>query len=101
MVNFIVLGQIPGTGIKLGFAGVMAIFLLICLIYLMRDYERALVAGIKELKSYQTAAKKMRKLWLNALQPKAKFLENKALLVPELALLLKHLKPGSIDRKSA
>lgn len=101
MVNFIVLGQIPGTSIRLGFAGVMAMFLLICMIYLMRDYERVLIAGIKEFKSYQKAAKKLQRLWLDALQPKAKLLENKASLVPELALLLKHLKSGSIDRKSA
>jgi hypothetical protein len=101
MLNFIVLGQIPGTDIRLGFTAVMVLLLAVCATYLLRERERALITEIKKKKAYKVAASTSHRLWLNTLQPQLKFIENKALLVPEFALILEHLKAGSINRKSA
>lgn len=101
MLNFIVLGQIPGTNIQLGFTAVMMLLGAVCLSYLLRKHERALIAEIKQKKAYKKVSAKGRELWLNTLQPKVKLVENKALLVPEFAVILEHLKSGSIDSKSA
>lgn len=101
MLNFIVLGQIPGTSTRLGFAAVLAIILTLCLVYLMREQEKTLLNKSKNTRAYGFTASLLRPLWLNSLKPKLEFLEQKVVLVPEFAVLLEHFKSSRIRKKSA
>ena len=86
---------------RLGFAAVLAFMLVICLTYLLREKERAIIREIKKTKGYKKLAKPAKKLWMNTLKPKLEFVENKAVLVPEFAILLEHFKSSRHSRKTA
>lgn len=101
MLNFIVLGQIPGTSIRLGFLTVLAIILAACLAYLMREQEKTLLKKSKNTRIYGFMAALVRPLWLNALKPSLQLLEQKAVLVPEFAALSEHFKASRVRKKSA
>lgn len=101
MVNFIVLGQIPGTSVRLGFVSVLAMMFAVLAAYVLREKEKALLRKSKETRLYTRAAAMLRPLWLNYFKPKLDVLEQKAILVPEFAVLLEHFKASRAGRKSA
>lgn len=101
MVDFIILGEIPGTSVKLGFTSVLIMFLLLGIVYLLRDYEIEVVNHARQTSPYKKFQAKLHHLWLNRLHPKLQLIENEAIRVPEFAALIEYIKSSRQRRKLA
>lgn len=86
MLDLIVLGQIPGTDIHLGFVGYMIIFDLVLIFYIFRKYHPGKLARfsqklkpkktIQKLRTYrQRLVKQLFHIRHDILGPKLKFLK--------------------------